>query len=345
MFLPAVSTDRRVLGFALAISLLTSLIFGLFPALESSRPTTSESLKEGRGNTGGRSQRAPNWFVAGQVALSLLLLVGSGLMIRSLMRLQSVDPGFDPKNVLTASISLPRARYTNSQQKIDFFQQLLTRTRQLPGVHSAAAGSGPPFAGIPAATGFTIAGRPAVAHTDEPVTHVRMVDQEYFRTLGIQLLNGRNFTEREVVKESHVVIINESLARQHFANQNPLGQRLTIEMKDKNDPCEVVGVVGDVKWSGLDVPSGAMIYWPQAELPDFPMMLVVKTDIDPSACRGTTREVLAIDREQPLSEIRMDSLMADSISRSRFATFLLGIFAVVALLLASWESMASCLMP
>lgn len=337
LFLPAVSTDRRVLGFALAISLLTSLIFGLFPALESSRPTTSESLKEGRGNTTSRGQRVLNWFVVGQVALSLMLLVGSGLMIRSLMRLQSVDPGFDPKNVLTASISLPRARYSNSQQKIDFFQQLLTRTRQLPGVRSAAAGSGPPFAGIPAATGFTIAGRPEVSPTDRPVTHVRMVDQEYFRTLGIPLLNGRNFTEREVVKESHVVIINESLARQHFANQNPLGQRLTIEMKDQNDPCEVVGVVGDVKWSGLDVPSGAMIYWPQAELPDFPLMLVVKTDIDPVSMSDVLRrEVLAIDREQPLSEIRtMDSLMADSISRSRFATFLLGIFAVVALLLAS----------
>jgi putative ABC transport system permease protein len=336
--LPAVNMDKRVLVFALAISALTSLIFGLLPALESSRPKTSESLKEGsRGTTGSRSQRALNWFVVAQLALSLMLLVGSGLMIKSLLRLQSVNPGFDPDNVLTVSVSLPRAKYPEPQKQIDFFQQLLRRVRQMPGVRSAGMGSGPPFAGVPAATSFTIEGRPAVAPSDEPVTDVRMIDQDYFRTLGIPLLNGRNFTNHEVEKESHVVIINEAMARQHFPNESPLGKRLTIEMKEKNEPCEIVGVVGNVKWKALDVISGPMIYWPQAELPSFPMMLVIKTSSDPTEIAGAMRrEVLAIDKDQPISEIRsMAALMSDSISRARFATLLLSIFAVVAFVLAS----------
>jgi len=306
--------------------------------VESSRPKTGESLKEGsRGTTGSRSQRALNWFVVAQLALSLMLLVGSGLMIKSLLRLQSVNPGFDPDNVLTVSVSLPRAKYPEPQKKIDFFQQLLGRVRQLPGVRSAGMGSGPPFAGVPAATDFAIEGRPAVAVSDAPVTDVRMIDQDYFRTLGIPLLNGRNFTNREVEKESHVVIINEAMARQHLPNESPLGKRLTIDMKDKNDPCEIVGVVGNVKWKALDVVSGPMIYWPQAELPNFPMMLVIKTSSDPTELAGAMRrEVLAIDKDQPISEVRsMAALMSDSISRARFATLLLSIFAVVAFVLAS----------
>ncbi|HXD34188.1 MAG TPA: ABC transporter permease [Pyrinomonadaceae bacterium] len=336
--LTSVTMDKRVLGFAVLVSVLTSLIFGLLPALESSRQQTSESLKEGgRGNTGGRSQRALNWFVVAQVALSLMLLVGSGLMIKSLIRLQSVDPGFDRANVVTVAVSLPRAKYPESQQKIDFFKRLLTNVRQLPGVSSAGIGSGPPFAGIPAGTRFTIEGRPAVAASDEPVTDVRMVDQEYFKTLGIPLTKGRNFTDREVEKETHVVIINEAMARTHFANENPLGHRLTIQMKNENQPCEIVGVVGDVKWKALDVTPGPMVYWPQGELPDFPMMVVVKTKSEPTdLAAALQREVLAVDKDQPISEVRsMESLMADSISRTRFATLLLSVFAGVAFLLSS----------
>lgn len=336
--LTAVSMDKRVLGFAVLVSVVTSLIFGLLPAVESSRRQTSESLKEGgRGNTGSRSQRALNWFVVAQVALSLMLLVGSGLMIKSLRRLQAVDPGFDRTNVTTVAVSLPRSKYPESQQKIDFFKRLLTNIRQLPGVTAAGIGSGPPFAGIPAGTKFTIEGRPAVAASDEAVTDVRMVDQEYFKTLGIPLLKGRNFTDREVEQETHVVIINEAMARTHFANENPLGHRLTIQMKRENLPCEIVGVVGDVKWKALDVAPGPMIYWPEGELPDFPMMLVVKTRSEPTELSAALqREVLAVDKDQPISEIRsMESLMADSISRTRFATLLISIFAGVAFVLAS----------
>jgi putative ABC transport system permease protein len=304
--LSTVSMDKRVLGFAVLVSVLTSLIFGLLPALESSRQQTSEALKEGgRGTIGSRSQRVLNWFVVAQVALSLMLLVGSGLMIKSLKKLQSIDPGFDRSNVLTAAVSLPRSKYSESKQKIDFFQRLLANVRQLPGVTSAAIGSGPPFGGLPAATGFIIEGRPAVNRAERPVTDVRVIDQEYFKTLSIPLLKGRNFTDREVVNETHVVIISQSLAREHFPGEDPLGKRITVDMKQENHPCEIVGVVGDVKSKALDGPNKAMVYWPQAELPDFPQMLVVKTKSDPTAISAALqREVLAIDKDQPISEIR-----------------------------------------
>src|SRR6266550_3819300 len=299
--LTSVSMDKRVLGFALVLSVLTSLIFGVLPALESSRPNTNEALKEGgRGTTGGRSQRVLNWFVVAQVALSLMLLVGSGLMIKSLMRLQSVDPGFDPDNLLIVTISLPRIKYPDAPRKIDFFQQLLARVRQLPGVRTAGAASGPPFAGFPAATGFDIEGQPPQASSQKAVTDVRVVDQDYFKTMAIPLLKGRTFTDREVQQESHVVIISEALALRHFANETPLGKRITIDMKEKNDPCEIIGVVGDVKSKGLDLATRPMAYWPHAELPYSAMTMVIKTSGDPVTMAGAVqREVRALDKINP----------------------------------------------
>jgi len=266
-----------------------------------------------------------------------MLLIGSGLMIKSLTRLQSVNPGFDPQGVVTVAVSLPRAKYPESAQKINFFKQLLTNIRQLPGVDSAGVGSGPPFAGIPAGTSFTIEGRAPVAASDEPVTGVRMVDQEYFKALRIPLLQGRGFTDREVENETHVVIINEAMARQHFPNENPIGRRITVKMKRENQPSEIIGVVANVKWKGLDVADEPIAYWPEGELPDFPMMLVVKTKSEPTdLSTALQREVLAVDKDQPISEVRtMKSLMAESIARTRFATLLLGIFAAVAFVLAS----------
>jgi putative ABC transport system permease protein len=332
------SIDKRVLGFALVLSVLTSVIFGLLPALEASRPNTNESLKEGgRGTSGSRSHRALNWFVIAQVALSLMLLIGSGLMIKSLIRLQSVDPGFNPNNVLTVSISLPRAKYGEDPKKIEFFQQLLAHVRQLPGVHGAGAASAPPFTGAGAATGFEIEGQPPMTSAEKPTTDVRVVDQDYFKTMSIPLLKGRSFTDREETTAARVVIISDALAQQYFPNQNPLGKRITVDMKQQNDPCEIVGVVGDVKWKGLDLGSRPMVYWPHAELVYSSLVLVVRTDGEPGGMSAAIqREVRALDKDQPISETRtMNQLLADSVSRSRFATLLLGIFAVVALLLAS----------
>src|ERR1700730_13706441 len=333
-----VNIDKRVLGFALALSVLTSVIFGLLPALEASRPNTNESLKEGgRGSSRGRDHRLLNWFVVAQVALSLMLLIGSGLMIKSLMRLQSVDPGFDPNNLLTVSISLPRAKYAEAPRKIEFFQQLLARVRQLPGVRSAGAASAPPFTGLGAATDFVIEGQPPMTSAEAPTTDVRVVDQDYFKTMSIPVLKGRTFTDREETESSRVVIISDAMARQHFPNENPLGKRITVDMKNQNDPCEIIGVVGDVKWKGLDLGTRPMVYWPHAELVYSSLVLVVRTNGEPvSMAAAIQREVRALDKDQPISDVRtMNQLLADSISRSRFATLLLGIFAVVALVLES----------
>lgn len=332
-----VSIDKRVLGFAVVLAVLTSVIFGLAPALEAAHPKTNESLKEGgRGTSAGHSHRVLNWFVVAQVALSLMLLIGSGLMIKSLIRLQSVDPGFDPNNLLTVSISLPRAKYAEDPKKIEFFQQLLTRVRQLPGVRTAGAASAPPFTGAGAATGFLIEGQPPLTSAEKPTTDVRVVDQDYFKAMNIPLLKGRTFTEHEEVQQAHVVIISAALARHYFPNQDPLGKRIEVDMKQQNVPSEIIGVVGDVKWKGLDLEPRPMVYWPHAELAYSSLVLVVRTAGEPgSMTAAIQREVRALDKDQPISEMRtMNQLLADSIGRSRFATLLLGIFAVVALLLA-----------
>jgi putative ABC transport system permease protein len=334
----SVSINTRVLGFAIALAVLPSLIFGLLPALEASHPKTNESLKEGgRGTTGGRAHRVLNWFVVAQVALSLMLLIGSGLMIKSLMRLQSVDPGFDPNNVLTVSVTLPRATYGEVPKRIEFFQQLLARVRQLPGVRAAGAASAPPFMGLGAATGFDIEGQPALPSAQKATTDVRVVDQDYFKTLGVPILKGRTFTDREETQQSRVTIISETLARQYFPNENPIGKRITIDMKQQNDPSEIIGVVGDVKMHGLDIPTRPMVYWPHAELPYLAMTVLVKTNGSTAGIAGSVeREVRALDKNQPISDVRtMKDWLSDSIARARFATLLLGIFAVVALLLAS----------
>jgi putative ABC transport system permease protein len=333
----SVTIDKRVLGFALALSVLTSLIFGLLPALEASRLNTSESLKEGgRGATGGRAHHVLNWFVVAQFALSLMLLIGSGLMIKSLMRLQAVDPGFDRNNLLTASVTLPRAKYTEAK-RVAFFQQLLARVRQLPGVRNAGAASAPPFMGLGAATGFDIEGQPELPAAQKATTDVRVVDQDYFKTMGIPLLKGRTFTDREETEQSRVVIISETLARQYFPNENALGKRITISMKEQNDPCEIIGVVGDVKMKGLDIAARPMVYWPHAELPYLTMTVLVRTNGSTEGIAASLeREVRALDKVQPISDVRtMNEWLADSIARSRFATLLLGIFALVALMLAS----------
>jgi len=207
----------------------------------------------------------------------------------------------------------------------------------LPGVRAAGAASAPPFTGMGAATSFEIEGQPPVPRPDRPTTDVRVVDQDYFRTLSIPLLKGRTFSDREVVQESRVIIINETLARQHFANEDPLGKRLIVAMKDQNNPCEIIGVVGDVKFKSLDQAVRPMVYWPHSELAYGAMTLVIKTSGNPLAIADAVqREVRALDKDQPVSEMRpMEALLADSISRSRFATLLLSIFAAVAFGLAS----------
>lgn len=333
----SIGLDYRLLGFTLAVSLITGVIFGLAPAIQASRANINDPLKEGgRSAATSGSRRLRNVFVVTEIALAIVLLVGSGLMIRSVMRLQSVSPGFNPDNLLTVKLLLPGSRYGENHQRIGFFRQTLERVRSLPGVRSASAISFLPFAGLGAATSFKIVGQPEPPAGERPVTDVRVIDPDYFSTMGIQLLGGRNFTDQEATEARHVIIVNESLVRNYFPDEDPLGKKLIVNMMNEPVPSEIIGVVKDTKHEGLDKEPRAMVYWPHPELAYSGMALVIRAERDPlNLAAAVQSEVQSIDRDQPIADIRtMDQLLASSIARSRFSMLLLTIFAAVALLLA-----------
>jgi putative ABC transport system permease protein len=335
--LPQVKLNAAVLGFTLGISLLTGVIFGLAPAFEATRINLSESLKEGGKSAGGhRAQRLRNSLVVLEVALALVLLIGAGLLIRSFGRLQGVDPGFDAQNVLTMGVSLPMSKYDNDQKRVNFFRQAIAEMRALPGVESVGAVNSLPFAAFHSGTSVDIEGRPILPVTDKLKTGVMVTDANYFRVMRIPLKRGRLFTDQEASEMRHVVIINETFARQHFPNEDPLGKRATIYLKDDNQPCEIIGVVGDSKHMGLDAEVRPMAYWPHPESASSGMTFVIRTRGDATAVISGARNVIrALDPAQPVSDVRtMASLIGTSLGRARFNTLLLTIFAVVASLLA-----------
>jgi putative ABC transport system permease protein len=337
--LQSVHIDLRVLAFTGALVLLTGTLFGLAPAAEALRRDVNDALKEegrsaGQGARGGRLRRI---LVVAETAMALVLLIGAGLLIRSFERLQKVSPGFDPRGLLTVKVELPRQRYAKPEQRLAFPRQLLERVRALPGVEAASGNAFLPFTGLGSATGFFVVGRPTPpALSDLPNVDVRVIEPDYFQTMRIPLIRGRFFNEREATEESHVVIINETMARETWPNEDPIGQRVVINMKDDNVPSTVVGVVGDVKHEGLDTSPHAMSYWPYPELPLPLMTLMLRTSGDPLRMAGPVQEqVRAIDKDLPVSRVRtMDQWMADSLAQARFSTLLLATFAGVALLLA-----------
>jgi putative ABC transport system permease protein len=331
--------DFRVLGFTSLVTILTGLIFGFIPALEASRSQLNETLKEGGrdSRSGARSHRLRNIFVVAEVAMALVLLVGSGLMIRSFIRLQSVNAGFDPKNLLTARLALPGSKYREEHQRVSFFRNLVERIEAMQGVRSAAAISFLPFAGLGAATSIEIVGRPEPPAGERPVADVRVVHPNYFDTMGIRLLDGRSFTQAEANEARRVVIINETMARSYWPDENPLGKQVVINMKDENLPNEIIGIVSDSRHAGLDIPIRAMTYWPHSELTYSAMTVVVRAESNPQALAGAIRqEVLNLDPDQPIADVRtMESILGESVARSRFSAVLLTTFAVLALALAA----------
>jgi putative ABC transport system permease protein len=337
--LRGVGLNYQVLGFTLLVSVVTGLIFGVVPALEASRPNLNEALKEGGKGAGGGTggHRVRDIFVVAEVALALVLLIGSGLMIKSFLRLQSVNPGFNPQNLLTVRLLLPGSKYGEDRQRVAFFRQALSRIESLPGVRSVGAVNFLPFSGSGAATGFTIEGRPAPAPGEKPVVDSRVCDPNYFQAMGIPLISGRTFSEKEATEVSHVVIINQTLARTYFPDEDPIGRRITIEMTNEPVPSQIIGVVGDVKHAGLDVEPKATAYWPHPELAYSFMTIVARTEGDPlSLASAVQGEVKALDKDQPIADVRtMEQLLMASVARARFSTLLLSIFAGVALLLAA----------
>lgn len=338
LHLAPVQLDWRMVAFASAVSLLTGLLFGLAPALDTARVGISDALREaGRGETGVRGHRLRNLLAVAQISLSLVLLAGAGLLLRSFSKLSSVDPGFNPRNLLTLRLSLPSAKYSKPAQSIDFFQQVLAQVRALPGVQAATIDNSFPLTGMTPGTDFGIAGKPDPPRGQGRLTEVQLVGSDYFRTMHIPLLRGRTFSDREETVESHVVIVSESLSRQYFAGEDPLGHQIRIDMKEQNDFSEIIGIVADVKRQGLDTTPVPMSYWPHAELPFSSMMLAVRTGADPAAQLPAIRDIVhRMDPDLPLSDVAtMDQSVQDSVARQHFGAVLVTIFAAIASFLAA----------
>ncbi len=331
-----VRIDSTVLLFTMGVSLLTGIIFSLAPAFEATRLNV-ESIKEG-GRSGGSpsNNRLRSLFVISQVALALMLLVGAGLLIRSLNRLQSVDPGFDAANVLTMRVALPGRMYDQDEKVVGFFKQATERLQNLPGVEAVGAINFLPFAGPRAATRFEIDGQPKPLPGQAPGTGVCVTDANFFQTLQIPLKRGRLFTKQEATEMRHVVVVNEALVRKYFANEDALGKRITIFMKEENVPTEIIGIVGDIQHKQLDSEPEPMVYWPHPELAYTSMTLVMRTRNDALSVAASARDVIrSLDAQQPVADVQtMQSLLAKSVARARFSTQLLTVFAAVALLLA-----------
>ncbi|HVQ38414.1 MAG TPA: ABC transporter permease [Pyrinomonadaceae bacterium] len=339
MDLRHVSVNLPVLGFTFGLALLTGIVFGLVPALEAAHFDLNASLKEGGKNIGGgaRSQRLRNLFVVTQIALALVLLVGAGLLMKSLNRLQSVTPGFEPNNLLTMQLSLPGSKYDTDPKVINFYQRAIEQVRALPGVETAGAINYLPFNGPHSGTGVEIEGQPKLPPGQELSTGVCVTDANYLQAMHIPLKRGRLFTQQEATEMRHVVIVNEAFVRKNLPGQEPLGQRVTIHMKDPNVASEIIGVVGDSKHMGLDTEIEPMAYWPHPELTTSSMTLAIRTRGEAATIASAARAVIRnLDPEQPVGQvITMNDLMAKSIARSRFNATLLGVFSLVALVIAA----------
>ena len=343
VFLPrseTIGVDVTVLGFALVLSLLTGTVFGLVPALEGSRFDVNQALREGGRNVGGgaRSRRFRAGLVVAEIALALLLLVGAGLLIRSLIGLQRVEPGLDPEGVFTARVVLPGGSraYDEDPHRVAFFEELLERLRSLPGVVSASAIQWLPLSGQSSATDFKIEGLPEPPPGEWPVTAIRVISPDYFRTVRTPLLKGRTFTERDNADAPAVAVVNKTLADRFWPGDDPIGKRLAYSGDDLVS-VEVIGVVGDVRHDGLDADHAPATFRPHAQMPARFMNLVVRTTANPATLAPVIRsEVQAIDRDQPIAEVRtLENIVARSIGQPRFNTLLLGQFAALALLLAA----------
>ncbi|MCA1658151.1 MAG: ABC transporter permease, partial [Verrucomicrobiaceae bacterium] len=334
-----VGIDYRVLAFAFGISALTGILFGLAPALQASKLDVSSSLKEGgRTGEGHRRTSARSLLLIGEVALSLMLLVGAGLLIKSFIRLQEVRPGFNPHNVLVTSVALPGAKYKD-QQRPEFFRQLMERLQTVPGVQAAGGAINLPLGASNYGIGraFIPEGRPLTV--DEAVdSSFSTITGDYFRALQIPLLAGRTFELRDGPDAPKVVVINESAAKRHFGSPAAaIGKRLGIR-GDEKFLREIIGVVGDTKTSALDAQSGAQIYVPHAQDRQWNFMaLVIRTAGDPAAFATTLRrEVQAIDKDQPVYNVRtMDDVVTNSLGTRRVSMQLFAVFAGAALLLAA----------
>jgi len=342
-----VGLDGYVLLFTAAISLLTGILSGMLPALRLARKNVSETLKQGLGrmDTDSSGHRTRSVLVVSEVALSLVLLTGAGLLIRSFWRLHAVNPGFDSHGVLTANVSVAPTKFPQPAGQVHFFEEVLQRVRTLPGVTTAGVIDDIPMSGGGSNQPIAIEGRPAVPMSEQPEVDVRLISPGYMTTLRIPVLRGRDLNDGDVAGRPAAILISESMARRFWANEDAIGKHLTLTFYPDVSR-EVVGVVRDVKDDGLDqTRPAACLYVPLAQVSapamggwhSFSMTLVVRTDTTPaSAGSAVTSAVNQIDPEVPVKDLlTMDDVVTTSLSQQRFNMLLLGAFAALALVLAA----------
>ena len=329
-----IGMDARVLLFTLAISVLTGVIFGIFPALQLSHTDVNSTLRDQGRSTGSRSGvLLKSLLVIGQVCITLLLLIGAGLLGRSFESLVNVDPGFDPRNVLTMNVSLPTVKYADAQKQITFFDELLRRVSALPGVKSAAISAALPLT-PKRITPVLPEGQPEVPLAERPFIIIEATSPKFFETMRIPVRGGRAFSDADSAESPKVLVVNEALARRYWPGQNAVGKHILIGRQPA--PAEIVGVAADARNNGLATEAQPQIYLPFPQIPWGNMNLVVRTATDPhsmiSAVRG---QVASIDADQPVTAVRtVDELMDGSRAQPRFTMLLLGTFSAVALVLA-----------
>ena len=342
-----IDIDARVLLFTLLISLLSGVLFGFMPTLHISRESLTEELKgSGKGSVDtGRRNGVRNILILSEVALSLLLLISAGLLAKSFLRLQAVSPGFVTKNLLVMRLSLPQAQFSKPEMVTAFYEQLSTRIENLPGVQSVSATSVLPLSGSNTRINFIILGRAPLSLSEQPITQYRMTGPDYFHTMNIPILSGRDFTNRDTLHSQPVATINDSFARRYWPDQSPIGAHIKIDDNNKAPrEVEIIGVVGDVRHAGLHVDPAPETYVPISQIPEENVSLltndmnwVVRASAEPlTLAAAVRREIQSVNGNVPTSNTKsMEQFLSSSLAPSRFNLFLLGIFAIAALLLAS----------
>jgi putative ABC transport system permease protein len=334
-----VAIDKTVLGFTLLVAVVTGLVFGLVPALSTTRPDFSRSLKEGKGtdrSSGGKAVRGV--LVVIEVAFALMLLIGAGLLIKSFANLLHVDPGFNPSNVLTLQLNLPSTRYSERAQAATFYADLIGRLKTIPGVEAAAAASSLPLAGNYTDVSFFIEGRTPPAPGEDQGAWYSIVTSDYFHTMGLRIVSGRPLDDRDHAKAPRAVVISETLARRYWPGEDPVGKRLSTG-GNPNQPNwrEIVGVVADVKQFGLDADARPTLYLPHAQSPARVMIVTARTSAEPTSLATAVRsQVWGLDNELSVSNINsMEEIVSTSIAPARLIMLLLVVFAGLALILAA----------
>jgi len=345
--LDEVSVDGRVLLFAAAVALATGILFGLAPAIQTARSNSGQSLRDGpRGSSRGGAQRTRNGLVVLEMALAVVLLIGAGLLMRSFVRLVSVDPGFRSEQLVGFDITLPDAKYSFDRQRLALTGELQQRLRDLPGTNDVAVSYGRPLRRMGIFTAFQVDGRPEGAPDDRPITFVQPVSPEYFGALRIPLVSGRLYTAADDRRDAPpVVLINRELARRYFATESPIGKRITLALNhDTAGPGstvtmggEIVGIVGDVKQFGLESDVRPAVYLPFGHMPTGRVTVLVRSTADPRLLESEIRSrVHELDPDLPIFGLgTMKQFVSESVSQPRFYVLLLGGFAGIALVLAA----------